>query len=84
MMKKDTHVNETCSEEIAVYRGAGIMGAEIVVRWHPRYGTVNVTYELRDGTRLGFPETHIPEITKKEFRKSRFRLFLDNLLDKLF
>ena len=54
-----------------------IMGGAFVVRWHPKYGTVNVAYELRDGTRLGFPETRI-RISQKEFGRPRFRIFLDN------
>ncbi|MEK7089831.1 MAG: hypothetical protein AAB920_03370 [Patescibacteria group bacterium] len=83
-MKKDDSTDGARSEEIVIYRGLGIMGGAFVVRWHPKYGTVNVAYELRDGTRLGFPETRIPDITKKEFGRPRFRIFLDTLLDKLF
>lgn len=74
----------TISQEVVIHRSTCVMGSQFVVRWHPKYGTVNVATELPDGTRLKLFETQIPELTKREFRKSRFRLFLDRLLDKLF
>jgi len=83
-MREGGHTDKASSEEVVVYCGAGIMGAKIKVRWHQKYGTVYIAYELHDGTRLSSSDALTPDITKKELGKSRFRLFLDNLLDKLF
>lgn len=71
------------SEEIVVHRCSCTMGSQCVVRWHPRYGTVKVTTELPDGTRLKLFKTQTPEFTEREFHKSAFRRFIDNLLDSL-